>query len=620
MEPRAPPPAFAPSVVPPTPSATAADGRQGSPWEERQSPGHPLNSNSFGPGCAQPRAAPPPGSGTRGDAGARDAPAHAQQARLPKAESFGPGSGQLSGAPPPLEPAHARGGGAHHPPPRPVAPWEAMADPSHPSHARGGSPFVAALRHAVPPTPSTGGRAREPPPWELPAHAHAHAHRRCGSGGGGARDWEASWDHVPRTVVPASPTALSVASTCTSASYNPIHDALDEAALRRAENAPSLEGVLANNVVDRIFLGDIVAAASRDGLQNQRITHIVNLAGSANFFEDDDTGSSAGGKCKVWPPKYLRIWIRDSPDECISRHFKRCNEFVDRALASHQDARVLFHCQAGASRSTTVCVAYLMYRHRWTLDHTWALVVSKHKAANPNNGFRRQLIDLNTVLHGSPQGTEKFQDQLAQGVKMSRAQEDVAPLLRNVVMARLRLQHAAELGVAGNRPADVLRVHWRNYLRVHDAATDGTQHCVREAAAALQHALAQDESSAQMVMDQALEAVLVDHKKPNGVKALLDFCVESSRASPSLPSHLTISTRKFLAVDGTASVAMQSEGWEMLAGSLLASLVGSNMLGLELVKGSCLGRDDLELLLAECLRVLQTGEMVQSEPTLFAAA
>lgn len=64
-------------------------------------------------------------------------------------------------------------------------------------------------------------------------------------------------------MVPASPTALSVASTCTSASYNPIHDALDEAALRRAENAPSLEGVLANNVVDRIFLGDIVAAASR---------------------------------------------------------------------------------------------------------------------------------------------------------------------------------------------------------------------------------------------------------------------------------------------------------------------------------------------------------------------
>lgn len=68
---------------------------------------------------------------------------------------------------------------------------------------------------------------------------------------------------------------------------------------------------------------------------------------------------------------------------------------------------------------------------------------------------------------GKRAGTEKFQDQLAQGVKMSRAQEDVAPLLRNVVMARLRLQHAAELGVAGNRPADVLRVHWRNYLRVH---------------------------------------------------------------------------------------------------------------------------------------------------------
>jgi len=59
--------------------------------------------------------------------------------------------------------------------------------------------------------------------------------------------------------------------------------------------------------------------------------------------------------------------------------------------------------QAGASRSTTACVAYLMHRHRWTLDHSWGVVAAKHKAANPNVGFQKQLIEYHTQLHGSPQ-------------------------------------------------------------------------------------------------------------------------------------------------------------------------------------------------------------------------
>ena len=60
--------------------------------------------------------------------------------------------------------------------------------------------------------------------------------------------------------------------------------------------------------------------------------------------------------------------------------------------------------QAGASRSTTACVAYLMHRHRWTLDHAWALVAARHKAASPNVGFQRQLIEYHTQLHGSNRG------------------------------------------------------------------------------------------------------------------------------------------------------------------------------------------------------------------------
>ena len=44
-----------------------------------------------------------------------------------------------------------------------------------------------------------------------------------------------------------------------------------------------------------------------------------------------------------------------------------------------------------------------MHRHRWTLDHAWGVVAAKHKAAHPNVGFQKQLIEYHTQLHGSPQ-------------------------------------------------------------------------------------------------------------------------------------------------------------------------------------------------------------------------
>jgi hypothetical protein len=49
---------------------------------------------------------------------------------------------------------------------------------------------------------------------------------------------------------------------------------------------------------------DIVAAASRDGLQHQRVSHVVNLAGVANFFDADHTecAGSSHPPCPPLPP------------------------------------------------------------------------------------------------------------------------------------------------------------------------------------------------------------------------------------------------------------------------------------------------------------------------------
>lgn len=49
------------------------------------------------------------------------------------------------------------------------------------------------------------------------------------------------------------------------------------------------------------------------------------------------------------------------------------------------------HCVAGISRSVTVTVAYLMQRHRLSLNDAFALVRSRKSDVAPNFHFMRQL-------------------------------------------------------------------------------------------------------------------------------------------------------------------------------------------------------------------------------------
>ena len=55
---------------------------------------------------------------------------------------------------------------------------------------------------------------------------------------------------------------------------------------------------------------------------------------------------------------YLGIAADDIPSYFIKKHFKETNQFIHEAHA--EGVRLLVHCNAGVSRSTTVVVAYLM--------------------------------------------------------------------------------------------------------------------------------------------------------------------------------------------------------------------------------------------------------------------
>lgn len=56
-----------------------------------------------------------------------------------------------------------------------------------------------------------------------------------------------------------------------------------------------------------------------------------------------------------------------------------------------QDGVVLVHCNAGVSRSSSIVMAYLMWREGLLFDEAYRQVKLARPSSRPNSGFYRQL-------------------------------------------------------------------------------------------------------------------------------------------------------------------------------------------------------------------------------------
>lgn len=89
------------------------------------------------------------------------------------------------------------------------------------------------------------------------------------------------------------------------------------------------------------------------------------------------------------------VGLLDLPDAQLEETIKETSEIIKSVR--NKNGRILIHCNAGVSRSSTVCIAYLMLNHSLTFDAAFAKVKSKRECIRPNDGFLRQLKQFDEI-------------------------------------------------------------------------------------------------------------------------------------------------------------------------------------------------------------------------------
>lgn len=130
-------------------------------------------------------------------------------------------------------------------------------------------------------------------------------------------------------------------------------------------------------ITDRVAIGDFQSSY-------EPFDVVVNL----NY---DGNGVTHGVQKKevVGTKTIYRIGIYDSPQE--EPLMSAVLTYMMSELDAFPDKKILFHCYAGVSRSSTLAIAYLARQQNASVEETLALIVSKRPIVRPNPGFMNSL-------------------------------------------------------------------------------------------------------------------------------------------------------------------------------------------------------------------------------------
>lgn len=128
-------------------------------------------------------------------------------------------------------------------------------------------------------------------------------------------------------------------------------------------------------------------------LAMNHITHILNL--TAPYPDEVIAKLSPSLTVRVVP-------VEDSAKFPIGKALAEARGFIKQTLET-KDARLLVHCEMGASRSPCIVAGYLMHENRWTLQEALDYLALRRLQTEPNEGFiavlRREEAEIFDVAH-----------------------------------------------------------------------------------------------------------------------------------------------------------------------------------------------------------------------------
>ena len=139
-----------------------------------------------------------------------------------------------------------------------------------------------------------------------------------------------------------------------------------------------------SQINDHIYIGNKHVAANVNQLQEHGITHVVNCAEELeHIVQSYDENMN-----------WLFLPMIDCRYEGnVVDYIPQAIEFIDSAITNNH--KVLIHCAAGISRSSSIAIAYIMHKNNLRYDRAYSRVVYKRPCCKPNSRFVEQLKNYN---------------------------------------------------------------------------------------------------------------------------------------------------------------------------------------------------------------------------------
>lgn len=171
-------------------------------------------------------------------------------------------------------------------------------------------------------------------------------------------------------------------------------------ALHASEKSQKM-GALPHEDLDWIYIGDAEDARDASALRAANVRYVLNCTmpraqgGVMNYHEKDKNF------------EYCRLALADNATEPLPKRCEAAWDFFEK-VRIREDGNILVHCQQGVSRSVSMVIAYLIKYYRYNFDSAKTLCLGCRKQANPNEGFEKQLREMEEQLHkGAYGGFEK---------------------------------------------------------------------------------------------------------------------------------------------------------------------------------------------------------------------